>query len=236
METLENPKVDVKVIQQRANEAAEKAYLKEIEAYYTSYNSPYRKLIAEELEKQEFTYSMRLPNIMEKINKALSDQIDQIANNAIAHSFIPMVHEALVKIDKDLKISKFLQMVIEELHPDSEEAEEFNFSYSKNRRNNWLDCQLITHQGSYEFTLHGDMYGTPEGKHKLLSMPSDHESRFKKVKIIKDDVTVEIPFTSNILQDKVMNIFFKILLSECVIDVDCDEFDEDWFPRNECHC
>ena len=35
MESLEQPKIDIKKIQETANAAAEKAYLKEIENYYT---------------------------------------------------------------------------------------------------------------------------------------------------------------------------------------------------------
>jgi len=55
--------------------------------------------------------------------------------------------------------------------------------------------------------------------------------------IHKDDVKIEMPFTPNILSDKVLNLFFKIMLSECIIDVDVDSFDDDMFPEQEyCEC
>ena len=50
---LEQPKINVKKLQKAANDAANKAYLAEIEDYYTSYNSPFKKAIKEQLEKTQ---------------------------------------------------------------------------------------------------------------------------------------------------------------------------------------
>lgn len=242
MESLEQPKIDIKLIQEKANAAAEKAYLKEIEEYYTSYSSPYRKLIETELKKQKFSYGMELPNVMAKINDALSKEVDIIANNAIANSYIPMVSDSLIGLDKEITLSYLLKKIIEELEPERDVFDEFTFSFEKDKNPSygWLNCFLYTSKSDYEFTLHTAT--TKEGdkqKYQLLSFP------FNKAKtgynsnmtVYKEDIKIEMPFTPNILQDKVLNLFFKMMLSGSKITMDCDGFDEDMFPEREhCHC
>lgn len=240
MGNLEQPKIDIKSIQERANAAAEKAYLKEIEEYYTSYNSPYRRLIEEELNKQKFHYGMKLPNIMGKLNEALSKEIDTIANNAIANSYIPMVSNALVGLDKEITLSFLLKEIIKELEPERDVFDEFSFEFKKDKGYDWLNCELYTPEDNYYFTLHTST--TKEGekqKYQLLSFPRNkHKSGYNSNMIIyKDDVKIEMPFTPNILHDKVLNLFFKMMLSGSKITMDCDGFYEDMFPEQEyCHC
>jgi len=244
MENLEQPKIDKKEIQKRANEAANKAYLDEIERYYTGHNSPYKNMIQEELKKQDFKFNMKLPNILEKINDSLSQEIDKIANNAVTLSYIPMVSKVLVELeDKEPKMSWFLKEIIKETEPQREDYEEFDFSYEKNERYEWLNCQLTTPENYYEFTLHKKKYyGKEEDKHKgkaynLLSFP---HNKFKtgynsNMKVRKDNVEIEMPFTPNILQDKVLGIFFKLILNDGLIILDCENFQEDMFPEDD-HC
>lgn len=239
-ENLEQPKIDIKAIQKAANEAAEKAYLKEISEYYTSYSSPYREMIQNELNKQKFSYGMELPNIMSKINEALIKEVDIIANNAIASSYIPMVSNALIGLDKEITLSYLLKEIIIELEPDRNEFDDFSFHFEEDREYNWLNCFLSTPKSEYEFTLHTAT--TKEGeqqKYKLLSFPSNKSKKGYNSNMIvyKDDVKIEMPFTPNILEDKVLNLFFKMMLSGSKITMDCKEFDDDMFPEQEfCHC
>ncbi len=232
---LEQPKIDIKLIQEKANSAAEKAYLSAIEDYYTSYSSPYKEMIKEELKKQEFKWSMDLPNIMSRINKALSEEVDMIANNAIASSYIPIVSEALVGYKKQLKLSDILKDIVESTEPEEDVFDEFNLHISKSNHG-WLNLNLSIPESYYEITLHT----ASENKYQLLSMPSNSFKKGgsnKKMTIFKDDVKIELPFTENILHDKVINIFFKMMLGKCEIEIDCDNFTDDMFPEDEfCHC
>lgn len=240
MGNLKTPEINIEEIQEAANAAAKKAYLNAIADYYTSYSSPYKKLIEAELEKQKFKYNMELPNIMAEINESLSNEVDSIANQAIATSFIPMISKALIGLDKEMKLSELLKMIIEELEPDSDNYEEFHFSYKEEREYGWIECELTTHLNNYAFTLHTlSRSKQQEGKYQLLSMPYN---KYKKgynsnMTIYKDDIKIEMPFTPGILEDEVLNIFFKMMLSNTIIELDCEGFDDDMFPEDEhCHC
>ena len=239
MESLKQPKIDIKEIQEKANAAARKAYLDEVEQYYTSYNSPYKKMIKNELEKQEFKYNMELPNILEKINDALKDEVDAIANNAIAMSYIPMVNDALGTLPKNLKISEFLKMIIEEEDQDRDLFSDYAFSYKKHERHDWLDCEIITPESVYEFTLHAKNYYRSEKhegeqQYQCLGFPNNKSK--SKMTIYKDDVKIEMPFTPNILSDKVLGLFFKMMIGSSLLTMDVSSFHEDMFPEDEDHC
>lgn len=237
--SLQNPKIDIKKIEEAANAAAEKAYLKEIEDYYTGYGSPYREMIQEGLKTQKFKYPLELPNILEKINSSLSAEVDKIANTAIANSYIPMVSDALVGMKKNLKLSELLKKVIEEIEPDEEETDDFSFSYTKDKNHGWLNCSLVVPNNFYEFTLHTVYEKGNEHKYQALGFPHNKSKSGygnNTMKVYKDDIKIEMPFTPNILEDKVLRIFFKMMITNTFIELDVDDFQEDMFPERECFC
>ena len=240
MENLEQPKIDIKLIQEKANEAAEKAYLSAIEDYYTSYQSPYKKMIKSELEKQKMSYAMELPDVMAKINEALSNEIDIIANNAIANSYIPMVTNSLIGLEKEITLSWFLKETINELDPEEDVFDEFSFSFNEHPDYGWLECCLVTPNSNYKFNLHNvTIKKGDKQKYKLLSFPRHRskEGYNSKMVIYKEGVKIEMPFAPGILQDKVLNLFFKMMFSDSTITMDCDGFSEDMFPdKDYCHC
>lgn len=236
MKDLNNIKPDNKKILEVAKAAAEKAYLKEIEDYYTSWDSPFRKKIKTELDKIEFHWSLDLPNFLNKINEALKSEIDKIANNAIANTYIPLLSEATVGLDKNMNFSELLKLIIKELEPDTDEFDSYYVSVNKNDRHGWLNCDLTTDQNTYSFTLHTVLNN--KNKYQLLSFPYSSNTDFtnKKMALIKDDVKIEMPYYSNISSDKVLMIFFKMMLSNTHITMDCDGFNEEMLPRETCHC
>lgn len=234
MKSLEQPTIDVAAIQKRANEAAEKAYLSEVDSYYTEYNSPYRKMIKKELEKIEFKWSMDLPNIMDRINDALSNEVDRIANLAIANTYLPLLTEALTGMEKEMNWSDFLKLVIEKLEPEPQEYESFIFTSKEEERWKWLSCYIHTPKGSYGFTLHED-----DGKYRILGLPERDLQRggiFSTMKISKDGVQIEVPYSRGIISDKMITLFFRLMLSDTRITMDCSEFSHDMFPEDHCHC
>lgn len=236
MKGLEQPKIDVKKIQEAANKAAETAYLKAIDDYYTSYNSPFRQMINAELEKQKFKHSMPLPDVIKEINSALTQEVDRIANAAIASTYVPMVSKALVRMDKKIKLSDLFKMIIEELEPEREDYDEFTFSAEPYKDYSWLECILHTPKSHYEFTLHTVH---DSDNRQILSFPRNKaKSGYNsKMTLYKDDIKIEMPFIPNVLEDKVLTIFFRLLLSNSEIIMDVKDFDEDMFPEEEhCHC
>lgn len=240
MENLEQPKINVEDIQKRANEAAEKAYLQEIEKYYTDYDSPYKKLIRQQLNKQGFSYPLYMPEIMQVLNKAIIQETDKIANNAVAMTFLPMLTYAFTNMEKSPKMSDILKEIIYEVDPDPDDYESFYFSYEKVERYDWLKCELTTPNNHYEFTLHlvSESKKDDKQRYHLLSFPyNKYKSGYNSnMKIRKDDIEIEMPFTPDVLQDKVLTVFFKIMLSKCEITIDCTDFDDSMFPDRECYC
>lgn len=240
MESLEQPVIDVKKIQEQANKAATDAYLKAVREYYTNYDSPYIKKIKEELGKQEFKWSLTLPDVMSKISESLSKEIDLIANNAIANSFIPLVSNSLTGLEKNLKLSDILKKIIKDLEPDRDEFDYFHFAMEEDEKFKWLSCGLTTNENYYEFTLHAVGKEKDQPKtYQLLSFPSNkYKEGFKSnMTVFKDDLKIEMPFTPGVLEDKVLNIFFRMMISSSIITIDCDGFNEDMLPEDEfCQC
>ena len=232
--------IDQALIQKKANEAAEKAVLKEIKEYYTSYNSPFRKKIQEELQKQELSFAFDLPSILGNINEALKTEIQNIQNLAIANTYIPLINDVIRGFGKKITLTKILREIVDKLYdPEIHDVDEFQFSYKKSEKYSWLTCNLLTPSNHYEFTLYTVHESEKEEQllYQILSSPRNINVPYnKKMNIVKDDVTLELPFDNNILNDEVLNLLFNIAIGKSHIIIDCDDFDEDWFIKDECHC
>jgi len=247
---LEQPKIDVEKLQKKANEAAEKAYLNEIEEFYNSYNSPYRKAIKDELAKKGLNNDIELPDILGRINTALAEEMDRLANNALSETYIPILSNALDVLPKRMKMSGFLKKVIEDVfdkYDDSTGPEDYNFYVEKNKNHGWYNAVLVTPEHEYNITLHTawstDLTDEERRSKKVFlycaTIPDQSYNNFKsptKMTLYKDDVKLEMPFTHNIIQDKTLNVLFKLVLGKTIIELDTGCFDDDWFPQDECSC
>lgn len=229
---LETPTIDVEKLQNKANEAAEAAYLKCIQDYYTGYNSPFKKKIEAELSEKSISWTMELPDIVARINEALSNEIDAIANRAVAESYIPYMSEMLTRVDKYIDLSTILKEIVDELKDEDCDEHDFSFkSYEEDSEYGWLRCELTTPHCNYEFTLHtGD-----DGRYQILSFPYKIDLHHKRstMTIKRDDVSIEMPFTTDILKDKVMRLFMNLMLSKSQIKMDSEVIREEWF-YNDC--
>ena len=126
-----------------------------------------------------------------------------------------------------------LRKIIQELTPDKDKYQSFSFSYTKNKEYGWINCSLQTDENKYEFTLHSQEYKKETGKYRMLSFPKTDYKYSKDIKIYKDDVKIEVPFVPNIMHDKVLMIFMQLMLSDSVIELDCEDFEEDMFTEEE---
>src|SRR6476661_4245160 len=108
MENQILPVINTEVLQQKANEYAMKGAEEALKGFYTSYNSPYKKAIEENLKNKGLDHSFNIPDIVGVLNDKFSQEIDLIANTAIAKSFVPMIKQILTREDAEVKFSDIL--------------------------------------------------------------------------------------------------------------------------------
>lgn len=233
MNTL--PVLDEKVLQEKTNEYALKGANDVIKEFYTGYDSPYKKALREAMLNKELGLRFDLPDIVAKINDAITGEIDKLANEAIALTYIPMVKELITRAEPVIKFSDFLREIISDLfikHPEDIELEmELNAKYG------WYEITITTEERSWSLTLHKGFEDSKETEKyfQFLSLPDmqERQNRFMKLKV--GDVSLEIPFTSNILNDKVARLVATYLIAKTKIVVDVTELEDEFFPER-CHC
>lgn len=237
------PILDIEVLKNKAQESAMKGAIKEIEDYYNSYNSPYKDAIKEELKKQKTKWSISLPDILATINDKLTEEIDLIANKAVSKSFVPMVQKFLTREEKEINFSYILEEFISTMKdnlPYGEELDEYSFEVEvkKHDRHDWLCVEIMSEKQNYSMTLHTS--GTPkEGekqKYQILSLPHTDSSSNQTMTLKINGVSLEMPFTKDVLKDGFTSFIAKLIIADSDITMDCTDFNEDMFPRDECYC
>jgi len=236
METKILPELNLTVLQEKANEYAMKGAIKEIEEYYTGYNSPFRKQIKEDLEAKATSIHLELPDILGLINQSLSEEIDRIANNCIAETFMPLATKALTRVDKEIKFSDILQELINSCHSDFKDGYRPDVEIDEDRQWGWLNIKIsfidyLDKKLEYNFTLH--LEKKEEKKYSLLALPTtkvpyDYN---KKMKLANGEGTIEIPFTRDSLKDEFTSYLARIVICRSIIIMDCEDFDDDMFER-----
>lgn len=232
------PVLDVKALQEKANEFAMKGATEAIKEFYSGYNSPYKEQIEAHLKKTEINTCVDLPDIIAVINEQLSAEIDKIANTAIAKSFMPLVQRFLVRADKEVKFSDILKAFINSTEAKYNECE-VSITESKHE---WLEVTLTSEERSYSLCLHIDYSSKKEAirKYNLLSLPNDamNTSSYKPTMRLSLDngYSLEMPFTKDILKDDFNAYIARLVIGNCNITMDCRDFDEDMFPNNHFHC
>ena len=234
METKILPELDLAVLQQKATEYAMKGAIKEIEDYYSGYDSPFRKQIKEELKSKATSIHLELPDILGLINQSLSIEIDRIANNCIAESFMPMAANALTRVDKEIKFSTILEEFISACKSDFKDGYNPVVRVDEDRSYGWLNVSLSFKDYSdneikYEFTLHKE-----EKKYQLLSLPRTKEpyNYTKVIKLSNGEGSIEVPFTRDALKDEFTSYLARIIICKSNIEMDCDDFDSDMLDRD----
>lgn len=230
------PVIDTEAIRVKANEFALKGAIKEVEEYYTGYNSPFRKAISEELAKQEIGGIIALPNVIAAINDGLAAQAALIVNQAIAQSFMPKVARLLTRVDKEIKFSDLLKEFIEVSGCYDPKIEDFEVSVEVSRHG-WLEVDISTEDKNYKLTLHEDYQSKKAGvkKYHMLSLPVDSESRSKMKISLEGGGSLEMPFTSDVLSDGFISYLSRLVICDSLITMDTEEF-QDWMFPERCHC
>ena len=232
------PVLDTAVLQEKVTEFAMKGAIESIKEFYSGYNSPFRKEIDKQLSQIQIGSGIELPDIISLINESLTKEIDLIANTAISKSFIPLVQRFLVREEKEIAFSDILREFVKST--DAEHYDDWELSI-KSSQYEWLDVELSTEDRVYSLCLHRDYESKKQGieKYRLLSLPRDHsqnEMYGQKMRLSIDGVTLEMPFTKDILHDQFTSYIARLVVGNCLITMDRRDFTEDMFPGNECHC
>lgn len=230
------PVLDNDVLKEKANEFAMKGALKSIEEFYTGYNSPYRKAIDEELGKTKIGSGIQLPDIIAIINGAISKEIDTIANTAVSKTFVPLVQRFLTREEKEMGFSEILKKFINCTEP--KYPEDCQLELKEDSMFEWLNLRLSCNDKTYVLTLHSD-WDTRKGpikKYICLSLPHDEAKHRETMKLSIDGGTLELPFTRDILQDRFISFIARLVIGKTMVTMDCHDFSDEMFPRDECHC
>jgi hypothetical protein len=237
------PVIDPKILQEKANEAAMQGAIKEIENFYTGFNSPYRESIKSELEAKGLKYNMELPDIIGILNERLTQEIDKIANTAIAESFVPMVSSFLTRADPEMKFSEVLKVLIDETRFDHDDHDQSDYRVSVKREDKYFLYLTINMPGKeYEvgFSSVGEERHAPNKRAwKVMTLPRSGSVRYPESTMklsLEGGANLEIPFTRGVLEDDVIRFFARILLAKTKIYFDVEDFEEDFFPEKECYC
>lgn len=243
--------LDLKTLEETANKSAMQGAISVIESFYTDYNSPYKKAIRENLENKGVGgCKFDLPDVIAAINEQLMVEVDQIANTAIAKTFIPMVKEFLTRAKPEITLSELLQEFIE--HTDFRYNAQYNDvhpdDYSMELTQRWPDSDCLKEhyllsisdsKNSYKIDLKKQEDGTyqidglPENKNDVSH---NHSSSNKQMKISVDGVTLEMPFIKGILNDGFVKYGAQLLMAKTKITFDVNDFSDDLFPESSCHC
>ena len=245
METNEIlPVLDTAILKEKANEFAMKGAIETIKEYYSGYNSPYRKAIEEELKNKAIGYNLDLPDIIGMLNDSLTKEIDVIANTAVAKSFIPLVNRLLTRELPEIKMSDFLKKFVEcsDFEINEHDKDDYEVSELKND-GSFIYLEIRNGQKTYEVHF----YRKTEDKvtwNELYTLPTVKEnnptSRYpvnasRTMKVSIDGVTLEMPFTTDVLSDRFTAYIARLIIAKTKITFDSMDFTDDMFPES-CHC
>lgn len=250
MENTILPVINTELLQQKANEYAQKGAEECLKEFYTGYKSPYKEAIEENLKNKGLDNSFNIPDIIGVLNDKFSQEIDQIANSAIAKSFIPLVKEFLIRENAEIKFSAILKKFIEETNFEYNDQDADDYTVEKveehdrssSLRNTFFNYQISNGKTGYELRF----YKKNENHIEIMSLPymMDERNKYSRsyqsnqtMKISLDGgATLELPFTKGILEDRFISYIARLVIGNNNIIFDVTEFDEDMFPKDHCHC
>lgn len=242
------PVINTESLQQKANEYAQKGAEECLKEFYTGYKSPYKEAIEENLKNKGLDNQFNIPDIIGVLNEKFSQEIDQIANAAIAKSFIPLVKEFIIRENAEIKFSEILNKFIEATNfKYNDDVDSIDYTVnkieddSKSYKSSFFQCQISNEQTGYELRFYKNAEKTT-----IMSIPNmlDDNGRYYKsyqtkeiMKISLDGgATLELPFTKGILENPFISYIARLVIGENNIIFDVEDFDEEMFPSDHCHC
>lgn len=244
------PTLDTEKLQAKANEYAMKGAEDVLREFYTGYDSPYKKALQNNLVNKGIDSAIEIPDIIGILNESISKEIDIIANNAVSKTFVPMVKKFLTRAEAEIKLSDILEKFIEYT----------DFKDDKDKDKEAYTMEVIKDDGSFlylsissgeiTFEIHFylksekgispkiyEIYTLPYITENSSSSSSYRRSPIEKImKLSIDGVTLELPFTPKVLEDDFISYIAKLIIANTKITFNVEEFSDEMFPENECHC
>ena len=229
METNINiPVLDSAILQEKTNESAMKGAIKCIEDYYNGFDSPFKDALKKHMNEKVISPCFDLPDIIATINDSLSNEIDKIANAAVAKTFIPLITRLLTKEDKEIKFSDILKKFIS-IHS-SDDATDFSLSLGEEQQYKWIGMTIKSAENHYELTLYTyKLEIGKEIKYQILTLPRDRSRNTQLMKLTVENAELEMPFTKDVLQDEFIAYIARLVISNSIITMDCDDFQYEMF-------
>ncbi len=244
------PVLDTDALQKKANDSAQRGAEEAIKDFYTGYDSPYKKAIKENLQNKGLDNTITIPDILGILNESISKEIDLIANNAVSKSFIPLIKKFLTRADAEISLSDILKEFIQcsrfEYDEDSN-IEDYELTITKDE-GSFVRMEIENRNVKYElnFFIKTNKDETPK-IYEIYVLPTMTDKSYKSslysssvsktMKLSLDGVTLELPFTPKVLEDKFMTYIATLVIANTKITFDVDGFHDDMFPnRDICHC
>ena len=247
------PVIDLEVLQQKANEYAMKGAEDALKEFYSSYNSPYKKAIEENLKNKGVDNNFDIPDIIAVLNEKFSQQVDEIANTAVAKTFIPMVKEFLTREDSEIKFSTILEKFIERTEFKYNDVDASDYTVERIDR---YDSRSVLQNSFFEYQISNGKIGYELKFYKNTNKDNTHTTVMtipylldergtynrgyeakEKMKISLDGgATLELPFVKGVLDDDFVSFVARLVIGENHIIFDVEDFDEDMFPNDHCNC
>jgi hypothetical protein len=234
------PKISVKEVQEAANRAAMEGIKSALENFYTGYNSPFKKAIQESLEKEVPSFSFDLTGVMALLNESLVTIIDEVTNQAVAKSYIPLVRDLLTKTKDEIKVSEIVEKFISAYSDYGEEwdGDDFRAELKKDDLG-WYNLHLEAIEEEVEFTIviHKDFNRKNPDKYQIINIPIEkgYGNSFGNIKysFTLDDgktVKMEMPYGYGILKNDFIRFIANLVTFNTSIVIDTDNFDDILYP------
>lgn len=228
------PVLDVKVLQEKTTEAAMAGAVKAINEYYTGYNSPFMKKIQGDLQGKVIG-NFELPDVLALINDGISKQIDAIANNAVAQSFVPMVTRLLTRMKNDVTTRDILEEFVKYKKDANSnfDISDYECEIKRQESYSWHNMKIFQDGNElYSITLH-DPWDSEKKEGitscKIFNLPYVMHGEMKQtMKLsVNDGVMLEMPFTTDVISNKFMSYIARIIISGVRVKITSTDFDED---------
>lgn len=199
-----------------------------IKSYYNDYDSPFKKLIREQLKAHRANIHLEMPGILGLLNDRLNAFADQVANESFSKLFIPEVSDFLLNAPTVTKISELVALYAKENYI---EPHQVNFSAEKHPRHGWISLKIGYKKEAYNLTLHyNDLIKKEASGYVFLSLPYDrnrHES--KMVLRVGENASLELPYRTDVLRDRFTNEIAKMVLARTLVELDFENLECEFY-------
>lgn len=229
------PSISNEEIQQAVNESARQGMLKQIEEFFTGYNSPFQEKVKEYLSEQiPGDFRLDIAGCMALINEGLQAQVQEIAHKAIAQSYAPMVQQLLTKRFDQVTFSDIVNAFVNEYDICNE-----GLCHAELKQNSWgseqlkLECEdddRISYSITFNPVKTSD--GEKNNRYEILSMPMPDQSwqEWPTVKCCFEregtKCTMHLPLGNGVLRDSFFRFIANIVVFNIPVFKDRYHFDD----------